>query len=107
VTAGPDTPSRRRRRIGAFLLFPFPVLAYVAVWLALGRQITNRLGYLLWLLHGPDTIRAMGERFVALIFLVVVVPIALGAAGIGWRVILRRSRRAADAADSLPSPPET
>ena len=86
--------SRLGRAVLAVTFVTAPAAMYIVLWRALGDDATNRAGYLLWLVHGPDSAAIETQAWIARAFFAVVVPGILAGAGFGWwRVLVVRRRQ--------------
>lgn len=75
--------------LGAFCV---PVGFYLVFWSIVGPDAMNRMGYIFWLLSGPDDLTAAMRIAATRFFFLVVMPLVLGIVGLGWRAIWIRSR---------------
>jgi hypothetical protein len=76
--------SQLKRILSWLVIFPLPVIAYVALWRFAGVMALDRLGYNLWLKMGPDY---ASYAEILPTFFRWIVPVLLGVTGLGWCVI--------------------
>ena len=92
-------PSRRIRVLQATAFVLLPVAAYVLLWRWLGTDALNRVAYLLWLLHGPDSDAITTHAGWAEAYFTIFMPVIVAGTAIGWRRTLARRRRHSGATD--------